>query len=145
MQALRRTLRDLFTFVPFTVILIIPLTPLGHVLVFGFIQRYFPDFFPSQFNARRQAMAKRYQGLKDELSQAQAAADHEEVCCLALPFTKTCPACTVRRGVPGAGGGRSRGGVLSPLAVVFSVVWSCLRHRRRSTTRRCAAAPCCAV
>jgi hypothetical protein len=26
----------------------------GHVLIFGFIQRYFPGFFPSQFSSRRQ-------------------------------------------------------------------------------------------
>ncbi len=42
-------------FVPFAVILIAPITPVGHVLVFGFLQRYFPGFFPSQFTGRRQA------------------------------------------------------------------------------------------
>lgn len=36
--ALRRTARDLLSFIPFTIILIIPLSPIGHVLVFGFIQ-----------------------------------------------------------------------------------------------------------
>jgi hypothetical protein len=52
--ALRRTARDLLSFIPFTIILIIPLSPVGHVLVFGFIQKYFPGFFPSQFSQRRQ-------------------------------------------------------------------------------------------
>jgi hypothetical protein len=80
LQALRRTVKDLLTFVPFAIILIIPLTPLGHVLVFGFIQRYFPDLFPSQFNARRQEMVKRYEALRAQLMEAQAAADHAEVC-----------------------------------------------------------------
>jgi hypothetical protein len=79
MQALRRTVKDCFTFIPFTIILIIPLTPLGHVLVFGFIQRYFPNFFPSQFNARRQEMVKRYEELRQELIKAQEAADNDEV------------------------------------------------------------------
>lgn len=37
-QALWRTLRDLLTFIPFAIILIIPMTPVGHVLVFSFIQ-----------------------------------------------------------------------------------------------------------
>lgn len=114
-QALRRTVRDVLTFVPFTIILIVPLTPVvrvfaawqgrgagtrgrraglgsvglrrrvpcaapglsintptpvdsaccaspaptapqGHVLIFGFIQRYFPGFFPSQFTGRRQEL-----------------------------------------------------------------------------------------
>ena len=79
MQALRRTVKDIVTFVPFAVILIVPLTPVGHVLIFGFIQRYFPDFFPSQFNARRQDMVKRYEQLREQLVQAQAAANHAEV------------------------------------------------------------------
>ena len=47
-KLLRRIAKDLLTIIPFVVILIIPLTPLGHVLVFSFIQRFFPDFFPSQ-------------------------------------------------------------------------------------------------
>lgn len=54
--ALRRTARDLLSFIPFTIILIIPLSPIGHVLVFGFIQKYFPGFFPSQFSQKRQEM-----------------------------------------------------------------------------------------
>ncbi len=57
--ALRRTARDLLTFIPFIIILIVPLTPLGHVLVFGFIQRYFPGFFPSQFTTQRQDLMMR--------------------------------------------------------------------------------------
>jgi hypothetical protein len=79
LQALRRTLKDILTFVPFIIILIIPMTPLGHVLVFGFIQRYFPDFFPSQFNQRRQEMVKTYEELREKLQLAQAAANYEEV------------------------------------------------------------------
>ncbi len=58
--AMRRTAVDLLTFVPFTIILIVPITPLGHVLVFGFIQRYFPGFFPSQFSSRRQLIMSRW-------------------------------------------------------------------------------------
>ena len=53
MKLLRRILKDLVTLVPFVIILIIPLSPLGHVLVFSFIQRFFPDFFPSQVRGRR--------------------------------------------------------------------------------------------
>lgn len=37
-NAIRRTGKDLLTLIPFVVILIIPLTPIGHVLVFSFIQ-----------------------------------------------------------------------------------------------------------
>lgn len=52
--ALRRTARDVLAFIPFAAILVVPLTPVGHVLVFGFLQRYFPEVFPSQFTNRRQ-------------------------------------------------------------------------------------------
>jgi hypothetical protein len=37
-NAIRRTGKDLLTIIPFTIILIIPLTPVGHVFVFSFIQ-----------------------------------------------------------------------------------------------------------
>ena len=55
-QALRRTFKDMLAFVPFTIILIAPLTPVGHVLIFSFIQRYFPNLFPSQFSNKRQEL-----------------------------------------------------------------------------------------
>ncbi|GIL75359.1 hypothetical protein Vretimale_8033, partial [Volvox reticuliferus] len=77
-SALRRTARDLLTFIPFTIILIIPLSPLGHVLVFGFIQRYFPSFFPSQFSTRRQDIMVRYEELERQLLEAQATVEAAE-------------------------------------------------------------------
>lgn len=75
--ALRRTARDVATFVPFTAILITPLTPVGHVLIFGFLQRYFPGFFPSQFTSRRQELMMRYEALRRELVAAQEASMQE--------------------------------------------------------------------
>lgn len=60
-RTLRRTGRDFLTLIPFTIILIAPLTPVGHVLIFGFIQRYWPDFFPSTFSERRQSLMRRHQ------------------------------------------------------------------------------------
>ena len=53
-RVLRRTVKDLLTTVPFIIILLIPLSPVGHVFVFGAIQRFFPDFFPSCYTERRQ-------------------------------------------------------------------------------------------
>lgn len=58
-RTLRRTGRDLLTLVPFTIVLIAPLTPVGHVLIFSFLQRYWPEFFPSTFSERRQALMKK--------------------------------------------------------------------------------------
>jgi len=60
-RTLRRTFKDTITFIPVLIILIIPLTPIGHVLIFGAIQRVFPDFFPSCFTERRQNLLELYE------------------------------------------------------------------------------------
>jgi hypothetical protein len=57
-NSLRRTGKDLLTLIPFTIILIIPLSPVGHVLVFSFIQRFFPEFFPSCYTEQRLNLRK---------------------------------------------------------------------------------------
>jgi len=62
-KLLRRILKDLVTLVPFVIILIIPLSPLGHVLVFSFIQRFFPDFLPSAFTESRQQIMSMYSSI----------------------------------------------------------------------------------
>merc|ERR1719171_157068 len=75
-KLLRRIAKGVFTLVPFVVILIIPLSPLGHVLVFSFIQRFFPDFFPSQFTESRQNIMSMYSSItaapSEELSRGGA-------------------------------------------------------------------------
>eukprot|EP00571_Detonula_confervacea_P012613 CAMPEP_0172311194 /NCGR_PEP_ID=MMETSP1058-20130122/14101_1 /TAXON_ID=83371 /ORGANISM="Detonula confervacea, Strain CCMP 353" /LENGTH=630 /DNA_ID=CAMNT_0013024295 /DNA_START=350 /DNA_END=2242 /DNA_ORIENTATION=+ len=60
-RTLRRTFKDTITFIPVVIILVIPMTPIGHVLVFGAIQRVFPDFFPSCFTERRQNLLELYE------------------------------------------------------------------------------------
>lgn len=60
-RTLRRTFKDIITFIPVIIILIIPLSPVGHVLVFGAIQRFFPDFFPSCFTEQRQNLLQLYE------------------------------------------------------------------------------------
>ena len=60
-RTLRRTFKDVITFIPVIIILIIPLSPVGHVFVFGAIQRFFPDFFPSCFTERRQNLLSLYE------------------------------------------------------------------------------------
>jgi len=60
-RTLRRTFKDVISFIPFLIILIIPLSPVGHVLVFGAIQKFFPDFFPSGFTERRQNLLALYE------------------------------------------------------------------------------------
>ena len=60
-RTLRRSVKDIITFIPFVIILLIPLSPVGHVIVFGAIQRVFPDFFPSCFTERRQNLLELYE------------------------------------------------------------------------------------
>ncbi len=60
-RTVRRTFKDILTFIPFVIILIIPLSPVGHALVFGAIQRFFPDAFPSCFTERRQNLLNLYE------------------------------------------------------------------------------------
>jgi len=60
-RTLRRTFKDVITCIPVIIIFIIPLSPVGHVLVFGAIQRFFPDFFPSCFTERRQNLLSLYE------------------------------------------------------------------------------------
>mmetsp|Transcript_69105 Transcript_69105/g.184151 ORF Transcript_69105/g.184151 Transcript_69105/m.184151 type:complete len:246 (-) Transcript_69105:64-801(-) len=67
-RTLRRTGKDLVTLLPFIIILLAPLTPFGHVLIFSFIQRFFPDFFPSPFTDRRQRLQRMYQALEMPLA-----------------------------------------------------------------------------
>lgn len=70
-QTLRRTSRDVLTFIPFIAVLIAPITPVGHVMVFSFLQRYFPGFFPSQFTARRQELFAKWEELRAQLAAAE--------------------------------------------------------------------------
>ncbi|KAK4533597.1 hypothetical protein CCYA_CCYA18G4479 [Cyanidiococcus yangmingshanensis] len=67
-RTIRRTGRDILTLVPFGILLALPLTPVGHVMVFSFIQRYFPSFFPSTFTDKRQELMKRYESLMRQIS-----------------------------------------------------------------------------
>jgi hypothetical protein len=63
-NVVRRTLKDLLTLIPFTVILLIPLSPVGHVLVFSFIQRFFPEFYPSCYTEKRLNLSKLYREIE---------------------------------------------------------------------------------
>lgn len=58
---LSRTFKDVITFIPVVIILILPLTPVGHVLIFGAIQRFSPGFFPSCFTEQRQNLLQLYE------------------------------------------------------------------------------------
>lgn len=121
--ALRRTARDMLSFVPFTIILVAPLTPVGHVLIFGFLQRYFPGFFPSQFSTRRQEIMVRYESLQRQLNEVQ-----EQVIVVSAGVGRVPPPLLHQR--------RKSTAVLSD--VMSSVIsrLSCRKSRSASTRRR---------
>lgn len=63
-QVCWRAAKDLFVLIPFLIILLIPLSPPGHVLVFSLIMKVYPDFFPSPFTERRQNVMRIYDEIK---------------------------------------------------------------------------------
>ena len=102
-KLLRRIAKDLLTIIPFIIILIIPLSPLGHVLVFSFIQRFFPDFFPSQFTESRQNIMAMYSSITDP---ANAVAE-AEASVIAGGVAVTSAAASASSGGGGGGGSSS--------------------------------------
>lgn len=77
-RTLRRTGRDLLTLIPFTIVLVAPLTPVGHVLIFSFLQRYWPEFFPSTFSERRQDLMKRHEQYALSFGEEEVVEDEEK-------------------------------------------------------------------
>eukprot|EP00913_Durusdinium_trenchii_P010361 g9715.t1 len=55
---------DLLVLVPFLIILLIPLSPPGHMLVFSLIVKVYPDFVPSPFTEHRQNVMRIYNEIK---------------------------------------------------------------------------------
>ena len=60
-QKYSRTFKDIITFIPFVIIWSIPISPVGHALVFGAIQKFYPEFFPSSFTDQRQNLLQLYE------------------------------------------------------------------------------------
>ncbi|KOO29549.1 hypothetical protein Ctob_003478, partial [Chrysochromulina tobinii] len=59
-QVVRRTLVDLMALVPYTIIMIFPLSPPGHVFAFSLMKKCFPAAIPSPFTAQRQDIYEIY-------------------------------------------------------------------------------------
>ncbi|CAI6009510.1 unnamed protein product, partial [Closterium sp. NIES-65] len=108
-QTLRRTATDLLVVIPFAIILIAPITPVGHVAVFGFLQRYFPGFFPSAFSSRRQEVMVRYENLKLQMATASGSEKEKVQAMAAAAATETFEAS--EEDSAGGGGMGMHGGV----------------------------------
>ena len=53
-EVIKRTVIDCLALVPYTIIMIIPLSPPGHVFAFSLMKKCFPAAIPSPFTAQRQ-------------------------------------------------------------------------------------------
>jgi len=59
-ELLRRTIVDVVMLVPYTIIMVIPLSPPGHVFAFSLLNKCFPTAVPSPFTSQRQDVYEIY-------------------------------------------------------------------------------------
>ncbi|KAH6804807.1 LETM1-like protein [Perilla frutescens var. frutescens] len=64
-QALRRTLTDLASVVPIGVLMLLPVTAVGHAAMLAAIQRYMPSLIPSTYGAERLDLLRQLQKVKE--------------------------------------------------------------------------------
>ena len=69
---MRRTAVDSMALVPYTIIMVIPLSPPGHVFAFSLMKKCFPAAIPSPFTVQRQDIYEIYTRIALE-AQARAA------------------------------------------------------------------------
>eukprot|EP00741_Cyanophora_paradoxa_P002648 tig00000615_g2569.t1 len=72
-EHMKRFAMDLLAVIPFSIILIIPLSPVGHVFIFGLIQKYVPALMPSTFQPERVLFMERLESVQAGLSKKGAA------------------------------------------------------------------------
>jgi Ca2+-binding EF-hand superfamily protein len=65
---IRRTVADVSKLVPYTIIMVIPMSPPGHVFAFSVLNRVFPNAVPSAFTAQRQDINDIYTRIAAEAS-----------------------------------------------------------------------------
>ncbi|XP_048623195.1 uncharacterized protein LOC106388608 isoform X2 [Brassica napus] len=73
-KALRRTVADLASVVPIGVLMILPVTPVGHAAILAAIQRYAPGLIPSTYGSERLNLLRQL----DQVKQMQNETEPEE-------------------------------------------------------------------
>ncbi|CAN7036697.1 unnamed protein product [Brassica oleracea var. botrytis] len=63
-KALRRTVADLASVVPIGVLMILPVTPVGHAAILAAIQRYAPGLIPSTYGSERLNLLRQLEQVK---------------------------------------------------------------------------------
>uniref|UniRef100_A0ACD6AGV7 Uncharacterized protein n=1 Tax=Avena sativa TaxID=4498 RepID=A0ACD6AGV7_AVESA len=72
-QALQRTLTDLASVVPIGILMLLPVTAVGHAAMLAFIQRYVPSMIPSTYGPERLYLLRQLEKVKEmELSESSS-------------------------------------------------------------------------
>jgi hypothetical protein len=71
-RTIKRTAADAVALIPYTIIMIIPLSPPGHVFAFSLLNRCFPSAVPSAFTSQRQDIDEIYSRIAAEAAGADA-------------------------------------------------------------------------
>ncbi|CAM0911543.1 unnamed protein product [Alopecurus aequalis] len=72
-QALQRTLTDLASVVPIGILMLLPVTAVGHAAMLAFIQRYVPSMIPSTYGPERLYLLRQLEKVKEmELSEGSS-------------------------------------------------------------------------
>lgn len=72
-QALQRTLTDLASVVPIGILMLLPVTAVGHAAMLAFIQRYVPSMIPSTYGPERLYLLRQLEKIKEmELSEGSS-------------------------------------------------------------------------
>ncbi|XBI10084.1 uncharacterized protein [Aegilops tauschii subsp. strangulata] len=64
-QALQRTLTDLASVVPIGILMLLPVTAVGHAAILAFIQRYVPSMIPSTYGPERLDLLRQLEEVKE--------------------------------------------------------------------------------
>uniref|UniRef100_A0ACD5Y7Q7 Uncharacterized protein n=1 Tax=Avena sativa TaxID=4498 RepID=A0ACD5Y7Q7_AVESA len=64
-QALQRTLTDLASVVPIGILMLLPVTAVGHAAMLAFIQRYVPSMIPSTYGPERLYLLRQLEKVKE--------------------------------------------------------------------------------
>ncbi|KAJ8899564.1 hypothetical protein K2173_018538 [Erythroxylum novogranatense] len=79
-RVLRRTMTDLASVVPIGVLMLLPVTAVGHAAILAFIQRYVPALIPSTYGPERLDLLRQLEKVKEmEASEMDAKESEEEL------------------------------------------------------------------
>ncbi|XP_039031098.1 uncharacterized protein LOC120165705 isoform X4 [Hibiscus syriacus] len=78
-KALRRTLTDLASVIPISVLMLLPVTAVGHAAMLAAIQRYVPALIPSTYGSERLDLLRQLEKVKEmEMSEVDSEENVEE-------------------------------------------------------------------